>query len=410
MRRYLIWALATLFYLYEYILRVAPSVMTNELMSSFSISAGQLGLLTAFYLYAYAPMQLPVGMLMDRYGPRRLLTFASSICGVGSLLFAFSPDVGLASIGRLFMGCGSAFAFVGVVYLCSHLFEKSKLALLVGIANSFGMLGAFGGQGPLSVSIEKMGWRLSSQILGYIGFTLALVIFFSIKKTKKKLHKESSVLGNLKTVCSCSQTWINSIIALFFYASTAAFGGLWCVPFLSSAHGLSTQAAGFATSMIYLGWIFGGPIIGLLSDKMNKRRPSLMVSILLSLAALLAVIYIPTLSITAIYILLFVAGFFLSTELLCYSLSIELNPSFAKGTAVALTNFMVFLASSVLQPLVGYMIQIHWDGATTKGVPVYTASDYRFALIVFPITLVLAFITCFFLKESKRHKDAVSSY
>src|SRR5690606_9072077 len=143
----------------EYFLRVAPSVMITDLYKAYHIGAGVFGVISAAYLYAYAPMQLPVGVLMDRYGARKLLTLATLICGIGSILFGVAPTVWLSIVSRLMMGVGSAFAFIGMVYISSHWFHGKILALLIGAGNSIGMLGAVVGEGPLSQLVQTFSWR-----------------------------------------------------------------------------------------------------------------------------------------------------------------------------------------------------------------------------------------------------------
>ena len=110
--KWVIWTLAVVFYFYEYLIRVFPSVISDELMFAFNVNAVGLGTLSAFYLYAYAPMQIPVGFLMDRFGARKLLTGASIVCGVATLLFSFTENIYLADFYRILMGAGSAFGLL----------------------------------------------------------------------------------------------------------------------------------------------------------------------------------------------------------------------------------------------------------------------------------------------------------
>ena len=125
---WIVCGLGALFYTYEYLLRISPSVMSSELMAAYGITAGAFGNLMAIYYYAYTPMQLPVGMLMDRYGPRRILTAACAACAVGSYLFASSGHLSVAGVGRFLVGFGSAFAFVGVLKLATIWLPKERFA------------------------------------------------------------------------------------------------------------------------------------------------------------------------------------------------------------------------------------------------------------------------------------------
>ncbi len=408
---WIVWGLAVLFLFYEFFIRVFPSVIVKDLMFTFSVSASSIGNLSACYFYAYAPMQLPVGLLMDRYGARNLLAFSSLLCGIGALLFAVAYGISLAAVGRLLQGAGSAFGFVGMVYVCSHWFPKNKLALLVGIGNSLGMIGAMGAQGPLGYLVSIVGWRPTVWALAIFGGILAVVIFLVIKKEPKPdvpkgqvLGATKDLLGNLKEVARNPRTYLNAFIALLFYMTTAAFASLWGIPFLETAYGMSRGFAGFVISMIFFGWIVGGPIIGFISDKVGTRKKALMVSTLLCLFCLIPVIYVPNLPIIVLFVLLFLVGFFSSAELLNFTIAIEINPMKAKGTSISLTNMVIALGSSLMQPIIGILLDQRWTGKMVDGVPFYRLENFRFALSSFPIMLVVAFIRLFFLKEEKKPK------
>lgn len=150
--RWIIWGLAVAFYFYEYLIRVFPSVITDELVDFFHINIIGLGLISASYFYAYASMQIPAGALVDRYGARKLLTIASLICGFSTFIFSITHHLWLADISRFFMGTGSAFGFIGMIYICSHWFSGKKLGLLIGVGNSLGMFEAVFGLAFLSYS------------------------------------------------------------------------------------------------------------------------------------------------------------------------------------------------------------------------------------------------------------------
>src|SRR6056297_3113727 len=131
-------SLGALFYAYEYFLRITPSVMTQELKAFYHIKDEALGSLSAYYYYIYTPMQLLVGLLMDRYGPRRLLTLATISCVVGSIMFASTHQLYVAELGRLFIGFGSAFAYVGVLKLGTIWLPKRHFGTFTGLATALG--------------------------------------------------------------------------------------------------------------------------------------------------------------------------------------------------------------------------------------------------------------------------------
>ena len=410
--KWAIWILAAVFYFYEFVLRVSPSVMVPELMRSFGATASSIGVLSAFYLYAYAPMQLPVGVLMDRYGVKKVLSFASIVCGLGAMLFSVAGDLSVASLGRLLIGAGSSFAFIAMVYVTSHWFPPKKRAFLIGIANSIAMLGASSGSGPLTMLIQNLGWRPTIAGFGIFGIFLGLVIFFIFRMDRHNQEvendtssKDTHILENLKNVTSKKNIWFNSFAALFFYMTTTAFAGLWGPSFVETAYGVSKEVAGFAMSMVFFGWLFGGPLVGFWSDWIGKRVTAIRIGIIGALLALIPVIYFPFIPISCVYVLLFLVGLFSSAELLSFSLAIEMNGMKAKATTAAFTNFMISCGDAVVQPLVGYLLDSHWSGEIQEGIRVYTTKDYQFALSCLPIALLLGFLCLFLFKEKKLKKS-----
>jgi MFS family permease len=406
--KWTIWALAAIFYFYEYVLRVSPSVMIPELMESFNITAVTVGSLSAFYLYAYAPMQLPVGVLMDRFGVKRVLSIASIICGVGALLFAAAQHLSLASFGRLLIGAGSSFAFIAMLYVTSHWFPLKKRAFLIGIANSIAMLGASAGTGPLTGFIREWGWRTSIGFFGVFGIILGVAVYLvlrsdrhNVEVEKETSHVKSHILENLKRVTSGRSTWINGLCALFFYMTTTAFAGLWGLSFVQTAYGVGKETAGYAMSMVFAGWMIGGPLTGLFSDYIGQRKLPLKIGIVGSLLCLIPVIYFPIIHIYIVYLLLFLVGLFSSAELLNFSLAIEMNSVRAKATAAAFTNFMISCGDALVQPFVGFLLDSNWAGVLENGIRSYGVAEYQIALSCLPAGLVLAFLLLFFIREPK---------
>ncbi|PIS01035.1 MAG: hypothetical protein COT84_04325 [Chlamydiae bacterium CG10_big_fil_rev_8_21_14_0_10_35_9] len=409
--RWIIWFLAVAFYYYEFLLRVFPSVMVQELMEAFSISALMIGNLSAFYFYAYAPMQLPVGILTDRYGARNLLTFASLGCGLATIMFAFTHNIWVAQIARFIIGAGSAFGFVGMIYISSHWFSRKKLALLIGVGNSLGMLGAVSGQGPLRELIDVFQWRDTLFYFGVAGLVLGALIYFLVKndppktkKQKKETHENlKDIIKGFIIVCKNPQTWVIALAAFFFYTVTTSFAALWSVPYIRTVYQVDDATAGYAGSMVFLGWIVGGPIIGYFSDKLKRRKPFLLVSTIAAAIMFISILFF-TKSLAWAFVELFVLGLFLSAQLLTYSLAIESNPATVKGTAVALTNFIVFFEGSLMQPFVGYLLDLNWSGEMKDGIPLYDKGDFQLALSSFIVMLLVAFIFALFIKRPKPNR------
>jgi predicted MFS family arabinose efflux permease len=153
-----VWSFGALFYLLGFFHRVAPAVITNDLMGEFQISAAALGNLSAFYFYSYVAMQIPTGILADLWGPRRLLTLGALVATIGAVMFGLAPDFTWASIGRLLIGGSVAVAFVGLLKLAASWFAPNRFALVSGLALFCGVVGAVFAGTPLRMLVDIFGW------------------------------------------------------------------------------------------------------------------------------------------------------------------------------------------------------------------------------------------------------------
>lgn len=403
--------LGAAFYFYEYLLRVAPSVMTTDLMMSYHISAAALGNLTAFYYYIYSPMQIPVGVLMDRYGPRNLLTLAGLSCAVGTYLFASSYSLFVAEIGRFMVGFGSAFAFVGVLKLATIWLPPERFAMISGTTMALGQVGAMTGAIALTSLVTSEGWKLASYITAVIGVVLTLFLYFIIRDRRagKAEHKSiaeggemtlKAVIYGMFQLLRNPQIWLNGLIGCLIYLPTSVFAELWGIPYLKVAYNFSGLHAASVISMIFLGWATGGPIVGWTSDRIRQRRLPITVGSVVAAVLLSMVFFLPNFPAKLLGPTFFVFGVFSSTQVIAFPIGREISPRKLAGTALALTNMLVMMGGMLFQPLVGVLLDMNWSGKIVHGVHVYAVADYQSALAVLPFGLVLAVVLSFFLRET----------
>lgn len=407
-RAWFIWGIAAVFYSYEFFLRISPGVMTNDLMSSFHIDATTVGLLSGFYYYAYASMQIPVGILLDTFGIRRLLTMAAGFVAFGCFLFATSQTLWHAEIGRVLMGIGSAFSFIGVLKLATNWFSEKHLALVIGLTNTLGVIGAITGGGPLANFVDTVGWRESMFIATIIGVLIAMLIFCLIRDYPRRAptgirHDHSHAKhfwDGIFQVVKQPQSWLVAIVGGLMVAPVSAFTELWSVPFLQLAHHLSKTDAAFIASFMFIGIAVGGPTHGFISGSLGRRKPVIWCGALGALICLSAVIYLSIPSIIVLSIILFLFGFFTVSMLLCFAINSESQPVWATGVAVGFTNMLVMAGGTIFQPLVGHMLDHSWQGKMLDGVRVYTVDNYRGALSLLIGCLIIALIVIPFTKET----------
>lgn len=413
---YVIFLLAASFYLYEYILQVAPSVMADSMMQTFHVTAAGFGVVSAFYFYAYAPMQLPAGVLFDRYGPRKLMTVAILLCAAGSFFFASTNQLATAALGRFMIGVGSAFSFIGVLVLISRWFKPSQFAWLAGIAQLMSSVGAIFGQMPLAKLIESVGWRNASFILSAVGVGLAALMWFVIRDyphepvhtpPKRQLMEE---WRRLYDVCRRPHTWIIGAYACAIWTPIAVFGALWGVPYLQQKFHISVIEASSLCMMIWIGIGLGSPLLGFVSDFFNSRRLALGLSALFGLIATIFLLYVPNTSLTAMYVVLFVFGMGAGGQTVSFAVVKDNNPPELVGTASGFNNLAVLIGGAVFQPLVGFVLKHSSDWVMVNGITYYTIESFNRGLLVIPICFLLSLLlTLFVLRETHPYHSAAQS-
>jgi MFS family permease len=397
-------ALGTLFFGYAFVQRVSPSVMTNELMRDFAVGGAALGSLSAFYFYAYASIQLPVGMLTDRYGPRKLMSFAAGLCAIASVGFALSDSVVTASIGRALIGGTVAFGFVGTLAIAGYWFKPSQYAMLAGLIQTVGMSGAIFGQAPLRQVVESIGWRGTMGALGGVAVLLSILLFVLVPhRTREQRNLEASVgiLDGLKSVASNSQTWLCAVIGFGMAAILLSFAGLWGVPWLNSVHGYSTlQAAGIA-SMLFAGWAIFSPLMGWLSDRIGRRNPIMTIGAIISVTAFAVVVFYTPESTALLMAMIFLTGVGGCSMTACFSSVKELNNLEYSSTALGLVNMCIVGAGAVMQPLIGWLLDMNWTGTIVDGARVYSASAYTSAFSSLLVVNLVALVGSLLLRETR---------
>lgn len=418
---WLICALGAVFYSYEYFLRISPSVMEHALREHFNLSATGFGLLSAFYYYAYVPMQLPVGILMDRFGPRRLLTAACVICVVGTFMFADTVVYSVAASGRFLVGLGSAFAFVGVLKLATLWLPEDKLAMVAGIATALGTIGAMVGDNLLGYMVEWSGWQQTVNVSAIFGIGLVILLWFGIKDHKRHqkhsgtIHSFEKNMIDLGIIIRNKQIWINGLYGCLVYLPTTVFAELWGIPYLRHAHGLTQSGANLCNSVLFLGFTIGAPLMGYISDKLHRRKLPMQVGAVGAALVMMVLLYVPGLHSISISILLFLLGLLYSAQAIVFAVGREVSPKEAGGTAIAMTNMIVMVGAMFSQPLVGRLLDwrlharnavIPFQDLTIDNMQqLYTAGDYQFALSIIPVGILIAAFLTLFLRETYAHAN-----
>jgi MFS family permease len=407
---WIIFWLSALFMFYKNAIEVSPSVMTQDLMRDYGINAAKLGSLAASYFYAYLIMQIPAGFLIDRFGPKKITTFAITICSIGSVFFAYSDSLATASIGRFLTGVGASFAAINCIKLLTNWFSPSKMAFMTGLMMTIGMMGAVGGQAPLAILINTFGWRIAMTMIGGFGIVLALLFFLSVEDSPRNkevfVTPQSMRFKNaILQVISSKQGWLLSLYSGLAFAPVSVFGGLWGVPFLSQFYQVSKEMASHSVSLIFIGFAVGAPLSGFFSDWLKSRVLVMKAGTIVALFAILGALYTPPVSIFLLDGFLFLFGAAISCFLVCFTMIREINKPALAATAVGFMNAFDAFFGAFSDPLTGYFLDLSWDGKLVDGVPFFTLSAYQNSLIILPIYLLLSIVVVFFIRETFKKKE-----
>ncbi len=404
---WLMWGMVCMYYLYQFFIRIAPTVIDVELMKYFSLTATSFGTLCGYYYFTYTPLQIPVGILLDKYGPKKISALGCILCGLGILMFVAVPEYSVAVLGRALMGIASAAAFIAAMKIGMNWFDKSYMALINTLTVTVGTLGACAGAPLFACLKESFDWRTLLIISSGIGVVLGIVIYIFVRDyprgsepSTKVNENKPSLLDGLKAVVKSRQCWVSSIYIMLVYAPLSGFADMWGVPFLKRVYDLDTVAASSASNMMYVGIVIGGPLFAWFSSFMQKRKICLWMGNVIALISFGIVILLPSINYSILTILMFLAGFGLSGTFLIYTLATEVMPNAFGGTIVAFINTFSMISGVILQPLIGWMLSKLWDGTMSDGVPFYSIACYKEAISIIVISLLVSLIFIALLKES----------
>ncbi len=407
---WIICLIGMLFYCFNYFLRSSPSLMQTDLIQSFNISATQFGTLISFYYFAYTPMQIPAGMIYDKFGARFVLFFACLVAVTGLGIFVSAESFGIACTGRFLIGLGSAFAYIGVLKLASIWLPPSRFAAVAGLTTAIGMTSGALSQKYLAKVVDVFGYKPILQTAVFIGIILSFVILFTLRKRPQKpvnpistMHTPMSIkqlFGSLRIIFTNPQMWLIGIIGCVLYLPSIVLLDVYGISYFKAAHQITSQQAANVSALTFLGWIIGGPVIGVISDKTRRRRLPLMVTSAMTAVLLYIIFYYPALTLNQLSNIAFLAGICCGAHPLCFALGKENNPAHMAGTSVAVTNMFIMLGGMIFPPIVGKLLDLHTTSLLINGLHVYTASDYTFALNIVPTGIVIGTILSLFLKET----------
>lgn len=409
-----VWSFGACFYLMGFFHRVAPAVITGELMRDFSISAAVLGNLSAFYFYSYVAMQIPTGILADTWGPRRLLTLGTLVAALGAVLFAVAPNIIWAMVGRLLIGGSVAVAFVCLLKLAASWFAPNRFAMVSGLALFCGIVGAVCAGTPLRILVDHIGWRQVTLLTALVTLVVGICTWIFVRdcpeekgyrnfltsKVTSPSKKGNGILADLLQVFSYRNTILLFLIPGGIVGAVLTFSGLWGVPYLIALHNISPTEAATLTSALLVAWALGGPVFGWLSDRLNNRKRLYLVGCGTAVAGWTVILLVHSISLTTLIPILLVTGFASGCMIISFAFVKESVPIHLAGTVSGVINMGVMMGPMILQPAVGWVLDRLWKGEMQMGIRIYDIGAYRSGFSLTLVWLALSFILLVFTRET----------
>lgn len=394
-----VWGVAALFYLTVFYMRTSPAVMTTELMRDFDITAVQLGNLASFFFYAYLLMQIPTGVLVDSWGPRRLLVGGSLLAGVGCAIFGLTGNFALAAAGRAITGVACAVGWVVTLKLATHWFTSDRFATLSGVGLMIGNLGALVAQVPLRILVERFGWREVSVGSGVVMIAVAILAWAVVRDDPSErgylshAHEDvrsathvplRQLVAGFKDIFKYRNTLLIFLAQGGFVGGILSFAGLWGVPFLKTRFNVPLTTAALVASVMVVFFAVGSPVSGYLSDRVRARKPVYLTGVITATIGWSVLFFLPGLSLEAFTAVGAVTAFASGANVLAFAYAKESVPTKFLGTISGAINVGNMLGPTLLQPGIGWVLDRVWTGQTLNGVRVYTESNYQagFLLVV----------------------------
>ncbi|OQY64597.1 MAG: MFS transporter [Rhodocyclaceae bacterium UTPRO2] len=396
-------------YLMSMFHRVAPAAIARDLAAAFEASAASLGALAATYFYVYTVMQVPVGVLADTLGPRKILALGGLVAGAGSLLFGLAPTFDVAVVGRTLVGLGVSVAFIAMLKLIAVWYEERRFATLTGTMMFLGNVGTMTAGAPLAWAAQGAGWRSVFIAIGVMSLAIGVLSWFLVQDRpgeKGAMPRagaradRTAWLGGLLAVMKNRATWPGFFVNVGVAGSFFAFAGLWAVPYFTQVHGMTRAAASNHITAYFGGFALGCLIIGPLSDRLRRRKPLMIGGAVLHALGWWLWLGTETLPPAATYALCIAMGTVTASLTLSWACAKEVNPPLLSGMATSVVNVGVFLGPSILQPLVGWVMDRGWQGAMDGGARLYSAADYRTGLLLMAAFAAFGAVATLFVRET----------
>jgi len=394
LKPWLSWASVTFFYGFQYILRVLPNVMADEVRTKYVIDSSQFGNFTGTYYLGYALAHIPLGLMFDHFQPRLVIALSAIVASLSLAPLLYSDSWALAVISRFALGFASAGAILGVFKIIRQNFPAQKFGFILGLTAILGLLGAVYGGLPIKKLMQFYNWHSILEYMMLGGIALSILMFATIAPNRSTSENLSlkKVFGEIQYVLRKKEIIFLAFIGGLMVGPLEGFADVWGTSFLAHSYNLSPETAAFLPSIIFLGFGIGSPVLAYIAEKTNAYM-KILIMCAVGLAVCFALILMFHLSDVALMIIFAMIGILSAYQVLVLHMNcVSVDPKYA-GLCSALTNMIIMSFGYIFHRGIGMIMNLFWDGKCTAGVAIYSHESYIYGLALIPVGLVVAYIS-----------------
>lgn len=414
---------AATFFFYQFIQITMFNVLKPDLIVSLHTTPAVLDLISALYFYGTVLFLIPAGILLDYFSTRKIILLTMGISLIGLWIFAMATTIPAAAVGRFLVGVsGGPFCFTSSMRLADRWFPAQRLGLVSGIIVAMAMLGGMVAQLPFSLLLQHLGWRNTMYVnlgLGVVLWVLMYWLVFDYPAGKKheftqqmQYYRQHGFLSGFKKVIFQAQTWKCGLFTSLLNLPILILGALWGFMYLTQIFNLSRLQASAICSVLFFGMLLGGPVFGLISDRLLSRKKPMYAGLLLCLICTIFLLQAANMNITlgfsSLILLFFFIGFGSGAQVVGYPTVTDSNPAALAGSALGLASMLVMSGGAIAQPLVGWLIELNWNGTMINNVPILSAYNYNFGFWLMPVAMTLA--ACLLMLIRETHAQPLPSH
>ncbi|MBV9576216.1 MAG: MFS transporter [Gammaproteobacteria bacterium] len=403
---------SALFFFYEFIQMHIFNTINVQLREAYQLDAVQIGQFFSMYFYANFLCLFLAGNLLDRFSTKKILLVAIGLCTIGTFIFSLAQVYWLAAFGRFMVGAGASFCFLSCIRLASRWFPPQRMAFVTGVVVTMAMLGGLVAQTPFALLTTYLkNWRHALLIDAALGIVIFLATLFLVQdrppdardeahKSDQQQLQQLGLWRCIKLAVLNPQNWLGGLYTALINLPVFVLGGLWGILYLKEVHHLTDAEAVYATTMFFMGVIAGALIYGWISDYIERRVLPMIIGAILSLLVMIILMYVPNLSLGSLILLFFLIGLVTSSQVLTYPAIAELNPIFITSTAVSIDSLCIMASGFIIPPFFGWLMERSGTHQVVNGLTIYSSQDFNHAMLIMPVSFVIALIITFFMRET----------